>query len=316
MFGTANRIKQLFGIPYPIVQGGMVWCSGWRLAAAVSKAGGLGLIGAGSMDDVLLGEHIQKCRASGVSLFGVNIPLIYPQAPRLIEVVIEEQVPIVFTSAGNPAQYTSVLKARGIKVVHVVSSLAFGLKAAAAGVDAIVGEGVEAGGHNGREETTTLCLIPELLKEVDIPVIAAGGIASGAACLAMEALGASGVQIGSLFASSAESSAHMLYKGKVIAAEGGKTALTLKQLTPVRMLKSPLYEKIIQWEQEKLNATELKARYGKGRSRLGIFEGDWESGEFEIGQVAAQIGQIESAESIIQRLVQEYDAARTRIVCG
>lgn len=308
-----NRIQNLFHIQYPIIQAGMVWCSGWRLASAVSKAGGLGLIGAGSMKPEVLREHIQKCKASTDKPFGVNLPLLYPDIDQHIKVIQEEQVSIVFTSAGNPATWTSILKEAGITVVHVVSSTKFALKAQQAGVDAVVAEGFEAGGHNGREETTTMCLIPSVADAVTIPVIAAGGIGSGRAMLAAFALGAEGVQIGSAFAVSEESSAHELFKKIVLETNEGDTILSLKQLTPVRLIKNDFYEQIKAAEQSCATPDQLKELLSKGRSKKGIFEGDLIAGELEIGQVSAHLNTIEPACVILKRVWEEFVEARKKL---
>ena len=269
-----NRITDLLNIRYPIIQAGMIWCSGWKLASAVSNSGGLGLIGAGSMSPEVLRTHIQKCKAATDKPFGVNIPLLYFQTDEVIEILVSEKVPVVFTSAGNPAKYTSYLKSKGMKVVHVIANLKFALKAVEAGVDAIVAEGFEAGGHNGIEETTTMTLIPMIREKVSIPLIAAGGIASGQQMLAAFALGADGVQIGSLFASSFESSAHMAFKQAIVEAGDGSTALMLKKLVPVRLLKNPFFDQVKTAEQSGVSVEELKALLGKGRARKGMFEGD------------------------------------------
>ncbi len=308
-----NRITELFNIRYPIVQAGMVWCSGWRLASAVSNAGGLGLIGAGSMHPPVLREHIQKCKAATAKPFGVNVPLLYPQIDAIMQIIVEEGVSIVFTSAGNPATWTGFLKNNGIVVVHVVSSARFARKSEQAGVDAVVAEGFEAGGHNGREETTTLCLVPLVCEAVRIPVIAAGGIASGKAMLAMEALGAEGVQIGSRFAVSRESSAHERFKQRVVEAAEGDTVLTLKKHTPVRLLKNKFYETIAQAEAQHASLEELKTLLGKGRAKRGIFEGDLDEGELEIGQVSAAIRDIQPAADIVHAIWTEYLETKKRI---
>ncbi|MGN6646391.1 MAG: NAD(P)H-dependent flavin oxidoreductase [Cytophaga sp.] len=308
-----TTITQLFNTQYPIIQAGMVWCSGWRLAAAVSNAGGLGLIGAGSMSADLLREHIQKCKAATDKPFGVNLPLLYTHIDQQIQVLLDEKIRIVFTSAGNPVTYTSKLKAAGMTVVHVVSSTKFALKAQQAGVDAVVAEGFEAGGHNGREETTTMCLIPAVAAAVNIPVIAAGGIGSGRAMLAAFALGASGVQVGSAFAVSAESSAHELFKKRVIETTEGDTILTLKKLTPVRLIKNAFYEQVQQAEAACASAEELKTILSKGRSKKGIFEGDLNEGELEIGQVSAQLSSIKSAAEIVKDIMNEFEAVKKKI---
>lgn len=308
-----NSICELLNIKYPIIQAGMVWCSGWQLASAVSKAGGLGLIGAGSMHPETLVEHIQKCKKNTQNPYGVNLPLMYPEAEKIIDIIIREHVPIVFTSAGNPKTWTPKLKQNGIKVIHVVSSQKFAVKSEAAGVDAVVAEGFEAGGHNGREETTTLCLVPMVSEAVDIPVIAAGGIASGKAMLAAMALGAEGVQVGSRFAVSAESSAHIAFKKTVLLAREGSTELSLKQLAPVRLLKNQFYEQVKIAESEGADAARLKSLLGKGRAKKGMFEGDLDAGELEIGQVAASIEQIEPAADILASIWTEYQKEGARL---
>ncbi|MEN9290542.1 MAG: hypothetical protein RLZZ357_385 [Bacteroidota bacterium] len=312
MTTTLNRICQLFQIKYPIIQGGMIWCSGWQLASAVSNAGGLGLIGAGSMYPEILDEHIQKCKNATTEPFGVNLPLLYPNIEEHIQTIIKHKVPIVFTSAGNPSTWTKTLQNEGIKVVHVVSSVKFAQKAEAAGVDAIVAEGFEAGGHNGRDETTTLCLIPMVRKAVKLPILAAGGIASGAAMLAVMNLGADGVQIGSRFAASIESSAHQNFKEAVIAAEEGSTLLTLKELTPVRLLKNPFFDQVQAAYAAGSSTEELKNLLGRGRAKKGMFEGDLIEGELEIGQIAGSFEEILSAEQIIQEIVSQYNHILTQ----
>ncbi len=312
MTTTPNRICQLFQIKYPIIQGGMIWCSGWQLASAVSNAGGLGLIGAGSMYPEILDEHIQKCKNATTEPFGVNLPLLYPNIEEHIQTIIKHKVPIVFTSAGNPSTWTKTLQNEGIKVVHVVSSVKFAQKAEAAGVDAIVAEGFEAGGHNGRDETTTLCLIPMVRKAVKLPILAAGGIASGAAMLAVMNLGADGVQIGSRFAASLESSAHQNFKEAVIAAEEGSTLLTLKELTPVRLLKNPFFDQVQAAYAAGSSTEELKNLLGRGRAKKGMFEGDLIEGELEIGQIAGSFEEILSAEQIIQEIVAQYNHTLTQ----
>ncbi|HCR53592.1 MAG TPA: nitronate monooxygenase [Cytophagales bacterium] len=302
-----NRITELFKISLPIVQAGMVWCSRWRLASAVSNAGGLGLIGAGSMHPPTLQEHLRKCKAATSSPFGVNVPLLYPEIDKLMEIIVAEEVKIVFTSAGNPATWTSYLKDRGITVVHVVSSVKFAKKSVLAGVDAVVAEGFEAGGHNGREETTTFCLIPMVRDAIDIPLIAAGGIGSGRTMLAAEVLGAEGFQIGTRFAASSESSAHEHFKKRITNSEEGETVLTLKQLTPVRLIKNQFYEKVLEAEQRCASKEELIQLLGKARSKKGIFEGDLEEGELEIGQVSAAIKEIKPASTIVAEMWKEYN---------
>lgn len=307
---TQNRICKLFGIQYPVVQAGMIWCSGWRLAAAVSNAGGLGLIGAGSMYPHIFEEHLIKCKEATNKPFGVNIPLLYPQTDELIDLVIRHGVRIVFTSAGNPAKYTGFLKDHGITVVHVVANQKFALKAAQAGVDAIVAEGFEAGGHNGIEENTTMTLIPLIRQTVDLPLIAAGGIATGHQMLAAFALGAEGVQVGSRFAASEESSAHPAFKQKIVEAGDGSTALMMKKLVPVRLLKNKFYEQVRQAEEQGAPAETLKEILGRGRAKKGMFEGDTDEGELEIGQVAALINEILPAGEILRQMMAEYEAAK------
>ena len=307
-----NPICQLFQIKYPIIQGGMIWCSGWELASAVSNAGGLGLIGAGSMYPEILDEHIQKCKAATNQPFGVNFPLLYPNIEQHIQTIIKHRVPIVFTSAGNPKTWTQTLQAEGIKVVHVVASVKFAQKAEAAGVDAIVAEGFEAGGHNGRDETTTLCLIPMVRKAVQIPVIAAGGIGTGEGMLAVMNLGADGVQMGSRFVAALESSAHDLFKEAVLAAQDGDTLLTLKELTPVRLLKNPFFEKVQQAYAAGATTAQLQDLLGRGRAKKGMFEGDLNEGELEIGQVAGLFDNILSAQEIIEQTISAYNIALTK----
>jgi enoyl-[acyl-carrier protein] reductase II len=310
---STQRIQKLFNIRYPIIQAGMVWCSGWRLAAAVSAHGGLGLIGSGSMTPELLREHIRKCKQATNQPFGVNIPLLYPKVAEMLQATVDEGVKIVFTSAGNPNTWTGWLKDRGITVVHVVSSVRFAQKSEAAGVDAVVAEGFEAGGHNGREETTTLCLVPLVREAISIPLLAAGGIGSGRAMVAVEALGAEGFQIGTRFAASAESSAHEAFKKRVSEATEGDTVLTLKSLTPVRLIKNAFYEQVAAAEQAGASAEELRAILGKGRSRKGIFEGDLIDGELEIGQISAGVQSIQPAADIIRELWQEYESVKRQL---
>lgn len=306
-----NRVASLFDIDYPIIQAGMVWCSGWRLASAVSNAGGLGLIGSGSMYPEVLREHIRKCKAATGRPFGVNVPLLYPDIEQLMKVIIEEEVKIVFTSAGNPRTWTSTLKNEGIKVAHVVSSVKFALKSEEAGVDAVVAEGFEAGGHNGREETTTFCLIPMVREAISLPLIAAGGIGNGRGMLGAMALGADGVQVGSRFAASEESSAHANFKQRVVDAREGDTILTLKQLAPVRLIKNEFYSAINEAEARGASRQELLEILGKRRSRKGIFEGDLQEGELEIGQISAAINDILPAATILDHIWHEYlDAKR------
>jgi enoyl-[acyl-carrier protein] reductase II len=305
----SNRITQLFGIDYPIIQAGMVWASGWRLAGAVSNAGALGLIGSGSMRPEILKEHIQKCRAATNKPFGVNVPLLYPDIDQHIKIIIEEKVPVVFTSAGNPATWTAVLKEAGIKVVHVVSSSKFALKAQQAGCDAVVAEGFEAGGHNGREETTTLVLVPAICEAVSIPVIAAGGIATGRQMLAAMILGAEGIQAGSRFVASNEASVHQNFKDAVINSVEGGTQLSLKQLTPVRLMKNKFFNEVQQAELNGVSVDILQKLLGKGRAKKGMFEGDLENGELEIGQVSALIKRVQPAADIVNELWNEFEFA-------
>jgi enoyl-[acyl-carrier protein] reductase II len=302
-----NGITELLGIRYPIIQAGMIWASGWRLASAVSNAGGLGLIGSGSMYPEILREHIQKCKQATSKPFGVNVPLLYPDIDQIMDIILAENVPIVFTAAGNPSLWTQHLKLAGCKVVHVVSSVKFALKAQEAGVDAIVAEGFEAGGHNGREETTTMTLIPLVKKVIQIPLIAAGGIGSGPAMLAAMALGADGVQVGSRFVASPEASSHPSFKNAIIEAQQDSTELTLKELTPVRLLKNPFYEKVKALYAQGASTEELSLLLGKGRAKKGMFEGDLIEGELEIGQVAAQIEQILPAAEIVNEFIATYN---------
>ncbi|WP_233884226.1 NAD(P)H-dependent flavin oxidoreductase [Tenacibaculum piscium] len=308
-----NKITQLFKIKYPIIQGGMVWISGWKLASAVSNAGGLGLIGAGSMYPDILREHIQKCKKATDKPFGVNVPMLYPDIEKIINIIIEEGVKIVFTSAGNPKTWTAFLKEKGITVVHVVSSVKFALKAEESGVDAIVCEGFEAGGHNGREETTTLTLIPMVKEKVQIPVISAGGISSGKSMLATMILGADGVQIGSRFAATFESSAHDNFKEKIIAVQDGDTQLTLKELAPVRLIKNKFYQDIQELYQQKATVLELKELLGRARAKKGMFQGDLNEGELEIGQVAGLIHQIKSAKEVLDEIVTEFEQLKKSV---
>lgn len=303
---SSNRICQLFGISYPIIQAGMIWASGWRLASAVSNAGGLGILGAGSMYPEVLQEQIQKCKQATDKPFAVNLPLLYPAIEAHIEIIIENRVPIVFTSAGSPRTWTSRLQEQGIKVVHVVSSSLFAQKAEAAGCDAVVAEGYEAGGHNGREQTTTLVLVPQVVRAVSIPVIAAGGIATGEQMLAAMALGASGVQIGTRFVASEESSAHPDFKKMVIKAAEGDTQLVMHKLVPVRLLKNDFYRRIEEAESRGASADELKEILGRARAKKGMYEGDLQEGELEIGQVAALLDDILPAATILQNLLQGY----------
>jgi enoyl-[acyl-carrier protein] reductase II len=301
-----NKITQLFNIKYPIIQGGMIWNSGYKLASAVSNAGGLGLIGAGSMYPEVLREHIQKCKKATDKPFGVNVPMLYPNIEEIIQIIIEEEVKIVFTSAGNPKTWTSYLKEKGITVVHVVSSSKFALKAQEAGVDAVVAEGFEAGGHNGREETTTFTLIPMVKEQINIPLIAAGGIATGRGMLAAMVLGADGVQMGSRFAASFESSAHDNFKKTIIETKEGDTQLTLKELAPVRLIKNKFYNDIQELYSTCPSIEDLKELLGRARAKKGMFEGDLVEGELEIGQIAGLIHNIKSVESIINEVIQEF----------
>ena len=308
-----TKICSLLNIKYPIIQGGMVWCSGWKLAAAVSNAGGLGLLGSGSMHPEVLRNHIIQCKQATKKPFGVNLPLIYPEIEKHLSIIIEEGVKIVFTSAGNPKKFTSILKDHGIIVVHVVSSTKFAMKAQEAGVHAIVAEGFEAGGHNGRDETTTFCLVPAVAQALHIPVISAGGIGSGSAILASFALGAQAVQIGSIFAISKESSAHIEFKKKVIEAKEGDTSLSLKSLMPVRLLKNEFQQTAFQKETEGATSDQLKNLLGKGRAKKGIFEGDLINGELEIGQVSSQICEIKTVEELMYDLKHQYNLALQRL---
>lgn len=304
-----TRITDLFGIAYPLIQAGMIWCSGWRLASAVSNAGGLGLLGAGSMTPEVLEEQIRKCKAATDKPFGVNVPLLYSKAGEQFDVIIREGVRIVFTSAGNPATWTPLLKSHGIMVVHVVAGVRSAIKCEQAGVDAIVAEGVEAGGHNGREETTTFTLIPLVRQATPLPLIAAGGIATGRGMLAAMALGAEGVQIGSRFVASEESSAHPAFKQKIVESGDGNTFLVLKKVVPVRLLRNPFSDQVRKLEENGASAEELTALLGKGRAKAGMFDGDTTEGELEIGQVAALINCIRPAGEIVRELVDEYNLA-------
>lgn len=308
-----NQVTSLFNITHPIIQAGMIWCSGWELAAAVSNAGGLGLIGSGSMYPDVLRDHIKKCKAATNKPFGVNVPLLYPDIEKHMNVIIEEGVKIVFTSAGNPKTWTGILKEKGITVVHVVSNVKFAVKSAEAGVDAIVAEGFEAGGHNGREETTTMVLIPMIRKAVNIPVIAAGGIASGRQMLAAMALGADGVQIGSRFVASNESSAHEHFKKAVITTNEGDTLLTMKQLVPVRLIKNKFFKQIEAAENNCASPEELKQILGRARAKKGMFEGDMDEGELEIGQASAMIREIKPAAEIVEEILTEYNSVRDEL---
>ena len=309
-----NRLTELFKIKYPIIQGGMIWCSGWRLASAVSNNGGLGLLGSGSMYPDILRYHIKKCNESTDKPFGVNIPLLYPNVEEHINIIIEEKVKIVFTSAGNPKKYTQVLKDHGITVVHVVANQKFALKCIDAGVDAIVAEGFEAGGHNGIDEITTMCLIPQIRSIIDIPLIAAGGIGSGGAILAAMCLGADGVQIGSLFAASKESSAHENFKNKIVDLKDADTQLTLKEITPVRLIKNEFYDQIQNAYKSNASKEELTNLLSKGRSKRGMFEGDLKNGELEIGQISASIKDVISVEEIINNLWNDFILQKKHIL--
>ncbi|PKA83727.1 enoyl-[acyl-carrier protein] reductase II [Ulvibacter sp. MAR_2010_11] len=305
-----NRITELFNIQYPIIQAGMIWNSGWRLASAVSNAGGLGLLGAGSMYPEVLREHIIKCKNATDKPFGVNVPMLYPDIDKIIKIIVEEKVGIVFTSAGNPKTYTAQLKAHGITVVHVVSSVKFALKAQEAGVDAVVAEGFEAGGHNGREETTTFTLIPMVKEQISVPLIAAGGIATGKGMLAAMVLGADGVQVGSRFVASEESSSHLAFKQLVVDAKEGDTLLTLKELAPVRMLKNKFFEEVMQLYTTNPTKEALQELLGRARAKRGMFEGDLENGELEIGQIAGLIHDIKPAAEIVKDMMTEFEAAK------
>jgi enoyl-[acyl-carrier protein] reductase II len=311
-----NKITQLFKIQHPIVQGGMIWVSGWKLASAVSNAGGLGLIGSGSMYPEVLREHIQKCKKATDKPFGVNVPMLYPQIDEIMDIIVEEGVKIVFTSAGNPKIWTSFLKDRGITVVHVVSSVKFALKAEAAGVDAVVCEGFEAGGHNGREETTTFTLIPMVKEQVRVPVIAAGGIGSGRGMLAAIVLGADGVQIGSRFAATEESSAHQNFKDTIINVKDGDTQLTLKELAPVRLVKNKFYNEVQELYKEHPTIKEIKELLGRARAKKGMFEGDLDDGELEIGQIAGLIHEIKPAKDVVNEIIEELKSVKLLINRG
>ncbi|MFV0232406.1 nitronate monooxygenase [Empedobacter falsenii] len=309
-----TNITKLFAIKYPIIQGGMIWNSGWRLASAVSNAGGLGLIGAGSMYPDVLREHIKKCKAATNHPFGVNVPMLYPNIEEIMQIIVEEGVKVVFTSAGNPKTWTEILKKEGITVTHVISSTKFALKSQEAGVDAVVAEGFEAGGHNGREETTTLCLIPNVKRQIDIPLIAAGGIGTGSQILAAFALGADGVQIGSRFAATQESSANQAFKEVIVSAKEGDTQLTLKELAPVRLIKNEFYNQVQEKYQQGTTAEELKALLGRGRSKKGMFEGDLVNGELEIGQVSALIDSIPTVQEVFDDLILGFNQAKENIL--
>ena len=308
-----NKITSLFGIQYPIIQAGMIWNSGWRLASAASNAGALGLIGAGSMYPEVLREHIQKCKKATQNPFGVNVPMLYPNIEDIMSIIVEEGVKIVFTSAGNPNTWTSWLKDRGVTVVHVVSSVKFALKAQEAGVDAIVAEGFEAGGHNGREETTTLTLIPMVKEQLKIPLIAAGGIATGQSMLAVMILGADGVQVGSRFVASEESSAHQAFKNAVVNAKEGDTQLTLKELAPVRLIKNKFYNEVQELYKNSPTIEELKALLGRARAKKGMFEGDLEDGELEIGQISGLIHDVKPVKNIIEDMLKEFETAKNNV---
>lgn len=308
-----NRVCRLFGIKYPIIQGGMVWCSGWRLASAVSNAGGLGLLGAGSMHPETLQEHIRKCKAATDKPFGVNVPLMYPELDRIMDIIIEEGIKIVFTSAGSPAKWTEKLHQEGIKVAHVVSSTYFAKKCEEAGVDAIVAEGFEAGGHNGREETTTFCLVPAVRRICTVPLIAAGGIVSGDGILAAQALGAEAVQMGTRFALTRESSAHFSFKDRCLQLNEGDTILTLKQLAPTRLIKNEFYKKIEEAERRGASADEIRELLGKGRAKKGIFEGDIFNGELEIGQAASMLRNLQTVDEVMKELIADYRSAAENI---
>ncbi len=308
-----NRITTLFGIKYPLVQAGMIWASGWRLASSVSNAGGLGILGAGSMYPEVLREHIQKCQQATKKPFGVNVPMLYPDVDKLMDIIVEMGVKIVFTSAGNPKTWTSFLKENGITVVHVVSSLKFALKSQEAGVDAIVAEGFEAGGHNGRDETTTLTLIPSVKEKLSIPILAAGGIATGRAMLAAMILGADGVQVGSRFVASHEASSHELFKQKVVESREGDTQLTLKELAPVRLIKNKFYNDVQLAYQNGASPEALERLLGRARAKRGMFEGDMEEGELEIGQVSALIHNIKPAAQIVEDMMLEFEEARRAV---
>jgi len=306
-----NKITQLFNIKYPVIQGGMIWVSGYKLASAVSNAGGLGLIGAGSMYPEILREHIQKCKKATNKPFGVNVPMLYPDIEKIMDIIVEEGVKIVFTSAGNPKTWTSFLKKKGITVVHVVSSVKFALKAEEAGVDAIVCEGFEAGGHNGREETTTFTLIPMVKEQLGIPVIAAGGIASGRGMLAAMVLGADGVQVGSRFAATEESSAHQNFKNTIIEVKDGDTQVTLKELAPVRLVKNKFYNEVQELYLQNPSKEKLKELLGRARAKKGMFEGDLENGELEIGQIAGLIHEIKPAKDVLEGIISEFNSVKT-----
>jgi enoyl-[acyl-carrier protein] reductase II len=309
---SQNRITSLFGIKYPLIQAGMIWASGWKLASEVSKASGLGIIGAGSMYPDILREHIQKCKKATSLPFAVNVPMLYPDLDKIMGIIIEEEVPIVFTSAGNPKTWTAHLKSHGIKVVHVVSSVKFALKSQEAGVDAVVAEGFEAGGHNGREETTTFTLLPMVKKDLDIPLIAAGGIATGAGMLAAMILGADAVQVGTRFVASDEASSHINFKNEVLKAQEGDTKLTLKELAPVRLLKNKFYDDIESLYKTSPSKEDLKQLLGRARAKQGIFEGDLQEGELEIGQISGLIDRVIPAKMIVENLIAEFETAKLK----
>ena len=308
-----TRITELFGIRYPIIQAGMIWCSGWRLASAVSNAGGLGLLGAGSMRPEIFEEHVQKMRKATDKPWGVNLPLLYPQMDEIIDIVLREKVKIVFTSAGNPKTYTGRFKEAGLIMVHVIANTKFAAKAEQAGVDALVAEGFEAGGHNGIEETTTMTLIPLIRRMTQLPLIAAGGIGTGSQMLAAMALGADGVQVGSRFAASTESSAHEVFKQKIVEATDGATKLSLKSVVPVRLIRNKFQQQTEEFERRGASPDELRELLGRGRARLGMFEGDADEGELEIGQVSALIDEIKPAAQIISEMMEEFDSARDKL---
>lgn len=308
-----NRITQLFNIQYPVIQAGMIWASGYKLASAVSNAGGLGLLGAGSMYPEVLREHIQKCKKATDKPFGVNVPMLYPNIEEIMNIIVEEGVKIVFTSAGNPKTWTSFLKEKGITVVHVVSSVKFALKAQEAGVDAVVAEGFEAGGHNGREETTTFALIPMVKEKLTVPLIAAGGIATGRGMLAAMVLGADGVQIGSRFAASVESSSHDKFKQAIVATQDGDTHVTLKELAPVRLIKNKFFHDVMALYAKSPTVDDLKTLLGRARAKKGMFEGDLEEGELEIGQIAGLINEIKPAGEILQEIIADFEIAKREV---
>lgn len=308
-----NRITELFQIQYPIIQAGMIWASGWKLASAVSNAGGLGIIGAGSMYPEILKEHIEKCKKATDRPFAVNVPMLYPDIEKLMQIIIEEKVPIVFTSAGNPKTWTKTLQAEGIKVVHVVSSVKFAMKSEEAGVDAVVAEGFEAGGHNGRDETTTFTLIPMVKEKISIPLIAAGGIATGRGMLAAMVLGADGVQVGSRFVATPEASSHQNFKDLVVKAKEGDTTLTLKELAPVRLLKNKFFEDVQELYTKSPSKEELMKLLGRARAKKGMFEGDLEEGELEIGQISGLIHEIKPAAQIVQEMMSEFQEAQKQV---